>query len=145
MRRGCQWLLVSPLATGCAAGPGGNPAATPAEESARAAGPRALPAAEAHAYLASHPEALVLDVRDPEEWDDDLGHIEGAVQIPLAQLQSRVGEIAAWKRKPVVVVCRVGGRSQTAANWLAGAGYAEVMNLEGGMAGWRSSEKPAGR
>ena len=156
MRRACQWTLVLLLLAGCAGAPGGAPSRTAGGDTvggdtARTAG--AIPAAtvghlqavEARSFLASHPDALVLDVRNPDEWNDDLGHIEGARQIPLAELPARVTEVAAWKDKPVVVVCRVGGRSQRAAEWLAGAGYRQVMNLEGGMAAWQQSEGAKGR
>ena len=91
----------------------------------------------AQAFLAAHPEALLLDVRNPDEWDDDLGHIANARLIPLPELQPRMGEIAQWKDKPVITVCRVGARSAAAATLLRGAGFAEVANLEGGMAAWR--------
>ena len=49
------------------------------------------------------------------EWNDDLGHIEGARQIPVTDLPNRIGELSAWTQKPVVVVCRVGVRSALAA------------------------------
>ena len=52
--------------------------------------PKTFAAAEAHAYLGEHPEALVLDLREPAEWDDDLGHIVGARQIPLGSLAGRL-------------------------------------------------------
>jgi len=52
-------------------------------------------------------EAFVLDVREPDEWDR--GHIEGAVHIPLGQLQDRVGEVPLDQK--VLCVCAVGGRS----------------------------------
>ena len=93
--------------------------------------------AVARAYLAEHPDALILDVRNPSEWDDDLGHIEGARLIPLPELDDRMAELEAWKGKPIVAVCRVGVRSATAANMLAHAGYTLVFNLSGGMEEWR--------
>jgi rhodanese-related sulfurtransferase len=139
------------LLAGCTGAPGGAPSRTAGRDTTTLSGtaPAApvgqLRAVEARRFLTSHPEALVLDVRNPDEWNDDLGHIEGARQIPLAELPARVNEVADWKDKPVVVVCRVGGRSQRAAEWLAGAGYRQVMNLGGGMAAWRQSEGSQGR
>src|SRR5689334_22802578 len=100
--------------------------------------PATLTPVNAHAYLADHPEALVLDVREPAEWNDDVGHIEGARQIPLGELEGRMSEIEAWKDKPIVVVCRTGVRSQEAADKLRAAGFKLALNLEGGMAAWRS-------
>ena len=127
MRRRCQWMVLALLLAGCGGTPGGQAAGD-------------LPGNQAHAFLAAHPEALVLDVRNPDEWNDDLGHIDGARLIPLPELEARLGEIEAWKEKPVVVVCRVGGRSRTATDMLRAAGYRQAMNLEGGMVAWRESE-----
>ncbi len=98
-----------------------------------------MSAADAHAYLADHPEALVLDVREPAEWNDDLGHIEGAKQIPLETLEARLAEIDAWKDKPVIVVCRSGERSERAVETLRAAGFKLAVNLEGGMSAWKGA------
>jgi rhodanese-related sulfurtransferase len=136
---------------GCGGGPGGQAERTaggappPAVERGTKAAAGELPADEARAFLATHPEALVLDVRNPDEWNDDLGHIEGARQIPLPDLSSRMGEIEGWKENPIVVVCRVGGRSRTAAELLRSSGYRQALNLEGGMVAWRQSAKAGGR
>lgn len=100
---------------------------------------RQLSASAAKAFLAQHPEALLLDVRNPDEWNDDLGHIEGARQIPLPELPNRLAEIAEFKNKPVVAICRVGGRSQGAAELLTRSGFTDVANLEGGMSAWRAA------
>lgn len=99
----------------------------------------ALPAAQAKAWLAAHPAALVLDVREASEWNDDLGHIEGALRIPLDSLPARADELGAWRDKPIVVVCRSGRRSAQGARILLDAGYHQVWNLEGGMAAWRAA------
>ncbi|MBI3002981.1 MAG: MBL fold metallo-hydrolase, partial [candidate division NC10 bacterium] len=53
------------------------------------------------------PEAVVLDVREPEEFAGELGHIQGSVLIPLWQLPSRLAEVP--RDKAVVAVCRSGG------------------------------------
>jgi uncharacterized membrane protein YdjX (TVP38/TMEM64 family) len=47
---------------------------------------------------------IVLDVRSPEEFTGELGHIDGAVLIPLPELASRVGELAAYGQRPIVTV-----------------------------------------
>ena len=136
-------LLLSLAAAGCSGGPPGNSASDAVHAGVatmRAASIGHLQAIEARDFLTSHPDALVLDVRNPDEWNDDLGHIEGARQIPLPELQGRIGEIESWIRKPVLVVCRSGARSARAANLLTGAGFKQVMNLEGGMSAWRQAE-----
>ncbi len=94
------------------------------------------------------PEALqplaaavqVVDVREPAEWTDALGHIRGAVLMPLAQLPEREAELD--RNRPLVVVCRSGTRSAQACQRLSAAGFANVANLAGGMLRWRDQGHP---
>jgi glyoxylase-like metal-dependent hydrolase (beta-lactamase superfamily II) len=81
-------------------------------------------------------EVQVLDVREPDEFTGPLGHIRGAVLIPLGELADRAGELS--KDRPIVAVCRAGGRSAQAINLLQQAGFAKVANLTGGMLRWRA-------
>jgi glyoxylase-like metal-dependent hydrolase (beta-lactamase superfamily II)/rhodanese-related sulfurtransferase len=78
----------------------------------------------------------ILDVREPEEFIGPLGHIAGALLIPLGELAKRAGELA--KDRPVVAVCRAGGRSAQATVILQQAGFTDVANLTGGMLRWRA-------
>ena len=82
----------------------------------------------------------VLDVREEEEFTGPLGHIEGAVLIPLGQLAARVDELK--RDQPVVAVCRAGGRSAQATAILQQAGFGEIANLNGGMLRWRAEGYP---
>jgi sulfur dioxygenase len=78
----------------------------------------------------------VMDVRQPEEFNDELGHIEGAELIPLSTVPSAVG---AWsKEEPILVVCRRGGRGVSACEVLNEMGFKQVTNLVGGMEAWRA-------
>lgn len=80
------------------------------------------------------PEGLaVLDVREPIEWEH--GHIEGAVHVPLMELPERRAEIPDG---PVVVVCKVGGRSKQATHYLVQQGI-DAVNLDGGMIDWAAA------
>jgi phage shock protein E len=65
--------------------------------------------------------AVLLDVRTPEEFAT--GHIDGAINIPVDDLDGRLSEVGD-KDKPVIVYCRSGSRSARAAKTLARAGYA---------------------
>jgi glyoxylase-like metal-dependent hydrolase (beta-lactamase superfamily II)/rhodanese-related sulfurtransferase len=85
-------------------------------------------------------EVQVLDVREPEEFDGPLGHIEGAKLIPLGSLSHRANELKT--DKPLVVVCRSGARSAQATVLLGKAGFERVANLSGGMLRWRSQRFP---
>ena len=78
----------------------------------------------------------ILDVREPEEFTGALGHIKTAMLIPLGELVERTGELA--KDRPIVAVCRAGGRSAQATNILQKAGFKDVANLTGGMLRWRA-------
>lgn len=77
--------------------------------------------------------ALLLDVRQQEEWD--AGHAPDAVHIPLGELPSRLDELPA--EQEVAVVCRSGGRSARATAFLLSEGR-KAVNVEGGMQAWAS-------
>lgn len=89
---------------------------------------------EARAERPGHVQ--VLDVREPDEFTGPLGHIGGAVLIPLGELAERAGELA--KDRPIVAVCRAGSRSAQAMTILQQAGLKDVANLTGGMLRWRA-------
>ncbi len=81
-------------------------------------------------------EVQVIDVREPAEFSDALGHIPGAQLLPLSQLTQRVGEID--PDRPVVAVCRSGVRSAQAVVLLQKCGFKDAANLAGGMLRWRA-------
>ena len=83
---------------------------------------------------------LVLDVRTPEEFK--AGHIPGAVNIPVDQLQSRLDELRIAKGDEVVVHCEKGGRAAKAEALLVQSGYTDVVDLTGHMSGWREAGLP---
>jgi len=82
----------------------------------------------------------VVDVREPEEFTGPLGHIAGARLLPLGQLGAGLGALD--RERPVVTVCRAGGRSAQAAQLLQKAGFARVANLAGGMLRWHAQGLP---
>ena len=82
----------------------------------------------------------IIDVREPREFIDVLGHIRGARLLPLSQLMDRIGEID--KQGPVVAVCRSGARSAQATVLLKKAGFPKVANLAGGMLRWQAESLP---
>ena len=73
-------------------------------------------------YLAKG--AIVLDVRTKEEWDE--GHTEGAKHIVLTVIPSEIEKIKSWG-KPIIAVCRSGGRSGQATQFLANQGI-DIIN-----------------
>ncbi|HZP99958.1 MAG TPA: rhodanese-like domain-containing protein [Reyranella sp.] len=77
----------------------------------------------------------VLDVREPNEFTGPLGHIRGALLVPLGELAAKAKDLP--RDKPIVAVCRAGSRSAHATAILNKAGFTDVANLPGGMLRWR--------
>jgi rhodanese-related sulfurtransferase len=90
--------------------------------------------------LISHEDALVLDVREPHEVKDGL--ILNSVHVPLGQVRDHLGKLEKYKDRPVIVGCRSGSRSHSAAALLAKAGFAQVYNLQGGLLAWQNANLP---
>ncbi len=72
--------------------------------------------------------AKIVDVRSPEEFEDE--HYEGAINIPVNEIQARTGELGG-PDTPLVLYCATGSRSAFAARLLSMAGYKTVVNAGG--------------
>ena len=81
----------------------------------------------------------IVDVREPYEWE--AGHIEEAVHIPLGEVMAGREEGRLDRARPVLVVCKVGSRSELAAVMLQARGF-EAQNLEGGTEAWMAAGLP---
>jgi rhodanese-related sulfurtransferase len=81
----------------------------------------------------------VVDVRGRDEFVGPLGHIATARNIPVAELASRLPELAGLERGPIVLVCRTDKRSATAARTLRAAGFTQVKVLRRGMEQWNAT------
>jgi len=90
--------------------------------------------------LINHKNALVLDVREPDEYK--AGHVLNASLIPLGKLNGRIAELEKYREKPIVVVCRSGNRSGNACAALGKLGFAQTYNLAGGMMAWQKANLP---
>lgn len=88
------------------------------------------------ATMFSKQQAIIVDVREDSEWNE--GHIAGAIHIPLAQVESRLSELAQYKNSTVITQCRSGKRSAKAASKLQEAGFSNVLNLTGGILAWNN-------
>ncbi|MFA5529271.1 MAG: rhodanese-like domain-containing protein [Thiohalomonadaceae bacterium] len=93
--------------------------------------------------LINHENALVLDVREDNEYRD--GHIVDSRHIPLGALRKRMEELAAYKDTPVVVSCRSGHRSASACGLLKKGGFNRLYNLRGGMIAWQNAGLPVSK
>jgi glyoxylase-like metal-dependent hydrolase (beta-lactamase superfamily II)/rhodanese-related sulfurtransferase len=86
-------------------------------------------------------EVTLLDVRPTNEFRGALGHLAGSISIPLSELPARAGELP--KDKPIVTICRAGGRSAQATVLLERAGITRAANLAGGLLRWHALGLPA--
>lgn len=81
--------------------------------------------------------AIALDVREGDEWE--AGRIAGSLNIPMGELAVRQDELP--RDRPIVTVCRSGGRSAAVTDALRRAGY-DAANLAGGLKAWRKAGLP---
>ena len=100
-----------------------------------------LPAVPSVSATDVPPGAVVLDVREDDEWA--AGHIDGAHHIPMGELPGRFDDVAglADATPELVVVCRSGGRSARVVAWLDRNGY-DAVNVGGGMGEWEAAGRP---
>jgi sulfur-carrier protein adenylyltransferase/sulfurtransferase len=84
--------------------------------------------------------ALVLDVREPDEYEE--GALPDAVHIPRGHLEAQVENRLTDKTAPVVVYCAGGVRSAFAARTLQELGYTDVVSMDGGFGRWKDEGRP---
>ena len=97
---------------------------------------------------AANPDLLVLDVREPYEFD--AMHIPGSMNVPRGILESAcewdyeetVPELVRAREREIVVVCRSGNRSILAVHAMQLLGYQDVVSLATGLRGWKDFEQP---
>jgi rhodanese-related sulfurtransferase len=90
--------------------------------------------------LINRGKATIVDIRDAEAFA--AGHLRDARNIPLKDLKGRVGELDKLKNRTAVVVCQTGARAFGAAKILEGAGFTDVVVLDGGIAAWQTQGLP---
>ena len=79
---------------------------------------------------------VILDVRTPAELTGSLGKIDNVINIPIQELEDRIGELSIYKEKQIAVICRSGNRSKTGTRILRENGY-KAKNVLGGMIEFR--------
>lgn len=82
-------------------------------------------------------DAVVIDVREPDEWA--AGHAPGAIHIPLGDVPAHLDKLPSTDTS-LPVICRSGGRSGRAVQWLVQQGF-DVVNVDGGMRAWGEADK----
>jgi rhodanese-related sulfurtransferase len=108
----------------------------------RLQGYRNVPALEA-TRLINHEDALVLDVREDQEYKE--GHVLNSIHIPASRLAARIKELDKYRGRPVVTVCRTGSRSGRVCGLLRKEGFESVYNLQGGLTAWQNANLPLSR
>jgi rhodanese-related sulfurtransferase len=81
----------------------------------------------------------VLDVREP--WECAIARVAGALNIPLNEIPSRLNELD--RAAELVVMCKAGGRSRRAAEFLSKQGFSRIANLAGGIDAWTRDIDPS--
>ncbi len=90
---------------------------------------------EAKKMMDENSEVIILDVREPDEYAT--GHIKNAILLPVGEIdQDTASEIIPDKESVVLVYCRSGNRSKTAASTLADLGYSNIYEF-GGITTWK--------
>jgi rhodanese-related sulfurtransferase len=98
--------------------------------------------------LAENPELMVVDVREPAEFE--AMHIKGSLNVPRGILESAcewdyeetLPELVQARDREIVIVCRSGYRSVLAAHSMHLLGYANVASLQTGLRGWKDYDQP---
>ena len=90
--------------------------------------------------LMNREKAVVIDVCEPGEFA--AGHIAGARNVPLAQLQAQLPAVVKNKSTPVILVCQAGVRSGRALAQARKMGYEQAQSLAGGLKAWQAASMP---
>ena len=93
--------------------------------------------------LVNREDGMIIDVRDEDEYRQ--GHIAGSINVPLAKLNERSGELEKYRDKPVILVCKLGNQATHAGRQLQQQGFARLYRLRGGIQGWRADSLPVVR
>lgn len=90
--------------------------------------------------LINREKAVVVDVCGPDEFAT--GHVTGAKNVPLPELEAKLAGVVKNKNLPLVLVCASGMRSRRAVAIAKKLGYENARSLTGGMGAWRSANLP---
>jgi rhodanese-related sulfurtransferase len=84
----------------------------------------------------------IVDVRGGDEFDGPLGHIDGALNVPVDAILANPDAFAGHRNEAIVLVCRTDKRSARAADHLHTAGFTDLTVLRGGMESWSAAGLP---
>ncbi|MHB8743405.1 MAG: VTT domain-containing protein [Sulfuricaulis sp.] len=87
--------------------------------------------------LEQRDDIVVLDVRPAKDYNGELGHIPGSLNIPLDELLTRLTELEVHRDRPLAVVCRTNRMSGNAVQLLRDTGFKQALLVDDGMVGWQ--------
>jgi rhodanese-related sulfurtransferase len=90
--------------------------------------------------LINREKAVVIDVSEPEEFA--AGHVVGAKNVPLGQLEQNLPQAVKNKALPVILICASGARSGRAVAIAKKLGYEQAQSLGGGLKAWKEASLP---
>ena len=96
--------------------------------------------AEGAVQLINRQKAVVVDIRAPEEFAE--GHVTGARNVPLDQLEAKLAGTVKKKSLPLLIVCASGARAQRAVAVAKKLGYEQAQALSGGLKSWKDANLP---
>lgn len=95
---------------------------------------------QAMVQLMNRDKAVIIDVCEPDEFAR--GHVIGAKNLPLGQLEDKLAQMVKNKSSQVIMVCQVGARSARAAATARKLGYDNAQSLSGGLRAWVAASMP---
>ncbi|MEU8403629.1 rhodanese-like domain-containing protein [Nonomuraea sp. NPDC048892] len=102
-----------------------------------------IDAATARSLIEANPDVLVVDVRTPAEFGS--AHIDGAINLPLDQVDAHLRRVVADAGGRLLLICQSGNRAERARTALSDAGLSDVAVLDGGMNAWIAAGAPVNR
>ena len=98
------------------------------------------PLSQGAVQLINRERAVVVDVREPEEFA--AGHVTGAKNVPLNQLEEKLAAAVKNKTVPLLLVCATGARAQRAVATAKKLGYEQAQAVAGGLKSWKEANLP---
>jgi rhodanese-related sulfurtransferase len=96
--------------------------------------------AQGAVQLINRERAVVVDVREPEEFA--AGHVTGAKNVPLDQLEQKLPAAVKNKSLPLLLICATGARAQRAVATAKKLGYEQAQAVAGGLKSWKDANLP---
>ena len=101
---------------------------------------RSISVAELRSLLRENLKATIIDVRTLSEFNGPLGHIDGAISIPLSEISNSIINLKSTDEDVYYMICKSGARSAKATQLMKNSGL-NAVNVSGGMVAWTLLKK----